>query len=428
MQIALLLPPDHPWREQLPVDAQVTDLADPHDLVPLSRAPCDLLVADVALLTGHEDDVRRYRVARPTVRIVVGHPEALQPGDPTMAALVAMGVYDLVPQDAPLAETLASVRTYADAARWHTDGLPPANAGRPTPHRGPEHSMPSVTVEVPRVLDPQFFVVWGPGPAGKTAFVASLAALAAKHLGQAKGRARVLALDLDLEGGHIGTFLGLPPDAEGVASLPPYFEAEALPGYAVSAWGLDVLPAGPFASRGRLAERLDSEEKAEAFVVDLLAKAQAAYPMVLVDVPGELAHPATYAALRNARGVFLVVEQGRAALREVMELLQLLPEYGINRAKFRLVVNRHVDAPPDLAEIEEACAEFGLRPAAVLPEDRRGHLKAEYTGRPYALDHSEGWEAVLEAFTGMPVAKATGKTRGWKGVFGRGKASARIPD
>lgn len=64
--------------------------------------------------------VRRFHVLRPQVRIVVEIPADHPAPDAGLAALVGMGIFDVVSPGQLLAEILAKSPTYADVARWHS--------------------------------------------------------------------------------------------------------------------------------------------------------------------------------------------------------------------------------------------------------------------------------------------------------------------
>lgn len=116
------------------------------DLEAAAQATADALVLDVAagppeaLVQG----LRRYRTARPGVRVIL-LAAGRQPGDPLVSALVNLGVYDIVaPADpAALGAALAGAldrppATYADAARWHQATLTPADGQQKAPPKPPE--------------------------------------------------------------------------------------------------------------------------------------------------------------------------------------------------------------------------------------------------------------------------------------------------
>ncbi|MDN5347387.1 MAG: hypothetical protein PWP65_951 [Clostridia bacterium] len=73
--------------------------------------------------------MRTYRIARPRTRVLVIAP-GREPGDATVASLVALGIYDIVaaPADANWQELLSAAlsqpaATFAEAARWHAAGF-----------------------------------------------------------------------------------------------------------------------------------------------------------------------------------------------------------------------------------------------------------------------------------------------------------------
>ena len=117
MILGLVLPAGHPWREQATMLGTVAFDGEVQELVAASRAHIDVLLIDASDLKLQDlDQIRAYRISRPQTRIVVALGEDVQPGSPHLAALVGMGIYDLV--KGPLSEALSHTPTYADAVRW----------------------------------------------------------------------------------------------------------------------------------------------------------------------------------------------------------------------------------------------------------------------------------------------------------------------
>lgn len=277
-----------------------------------------------------------------------------------------------------------------------------------SPNRGNKTLVP---VEVPKVVDPQFHVIWGPKSAGRSVVAAGIAALVARRLQkfsqQGSGRARVALIDLDVEGGDVGTFLGLPPDVEG---LEPLSRTGLIDGAAIrrsvrNTLGVDILPAGPYPSQIILAERFAGlPDQAEGFAARILAAAQTEYPFVLVDVPGPLAHPFTFTALTNAKEVLFVVRPGRAGLRRAISVLETAWQCGLHRTRFRLIVNGKHQGGIDPGEI---AGTLGLKLTATLPADVAGFLAAETQGRPYALGERAEWGRLADLV--FPVRETQGE-------------------
>ena len=118
MLLGLILPAEHPWRDEAPMVGTVAYDGDVWGLTSASRAHLDLLLLDANDLEPVDlDAIRSYRVARPGTRIVASLPESTQPGSPVLAGLVGMGVYDLT-QGLSLQEAVTRAPTYADAVRW----------------------------------------------------------------------------------------------------------------------------------------------------------------------------------------------------------------------------------------------------------------------------------------------------------------------
>lgn len=82
-----------------------------------SRVPLESLYIDVAILAD-TGDLRRYRVARPRTRILLGLAADTVPPHPVIAQAVALGIYDLVPADMSIADALQRRPTFADVAGW----------------------------------------------------------------------------------------------------------------------------------------------------------------------------------------------------------------------------------------------------------------------------------------------------------------------
>ncbi|MDA8336026.1 MAG: hypothetical protein M0Z41_13765 [Peptococcaceae bacterium] len=410
MVIGLVLPAEHPWRGEAAAIGNVSFDGAVEDLTQGTRDRMDVLLLSAALLDEAPDgveDLRRYRILRPDVRVVMIHSEDTRPGDPLLAACVSMGIYDLAVEGAPLAATLDRTATYADAARWHVSTVASSAAAGKAAKRGPTvvsadgGSATGVSVEVPKVVDPQFHVIWGPKSAGRSVVAAGIASLVARRVQlsyqQDTARPRVALVDMDVEGGDVGTFLGLPPEAEG---LEPLSRVGLIDGATVrrnvsNVLGVDVLPAGPYPSQVILAERYGGlPEEAEAFAARLLATMQTEYPFVLVDVPAPLAHPFTFTALANAKEVLFVVRPARAGLRRAISVLEAAWQCGLSRDKFRLVVNGTSQGGIEAGEISAA---LGLKVTATLPADVPGFLAAETHGRPYALGNArEDWRRLAD--------------------------------
>lgn len=92
----------------------------------LANTELDLLILDLdcAPQQAWIKGLRLFRFARSQTRIIALAP-ARKPGDPTLSALVSLGVYDLLaPEDdenilPALAKAIKQPANYADAARWH---------------------------------------------------------------------------------------------------------------------------------------------------------------------------------------------------------------------------------------------------------------------------------------------------------------------
>lgn len=89
------------------------------------RAALDILWIDYDAVPQSQaleaaDAIRKYRVNRPTTRIIIEKPDDIAPPDLFIASLITIGIYDLVPPTMLFSHALAMPpATYADVARWH---------------------------------------------------------------------------------------------------------------------------------------------------------------------------------------------------------------------------------------------------------------------------------------------------------------------
>lgn len=93
----------------------------------VARVSARVLIVDMAVGPGRAliAGIRHYRIARPQTRIILLAP-GREPGDQTVAQLVGLGVYDIIPgaNDADWTELVRTTlqkpaATFAQAARWH---------------------------------------------------------------------------------------------------------------------------------------------------------------------------------------------------------------------------------------------------------------------------------------------------------------------
>lgn len=123
MQIGLILSKDHNYRDQAKaVGTVVFDSTTIDDINSAARIPLDVLIIDANIIKKEDRDVsniRRYHVVRSEARIIIVYPKDLVPGEPSMAHVVSIGVYDIVSDDISLDQAIKMKNTYSDVARWH---------------------------------------------------------------------------------------------------------------------------------------------------------------------------------------------------------------------------------------------------------------------------------------------------------------------
>ncbi|BDG59765.1 AAA family ATPase [Caldinitratiruptor microaerophilus] len=213
--------------------------------------------------------------------------------------------------------------------------------------------------------------VWGPkGGVGKSTVAANLAAAIART-----GRP-VLALDLDLRAPALGVHFGLASPGglatllgEAVTTDTVRHHARPAPG----APGVHVLTASPSDLLSLGAEEADR----------LIAACLDAWDVVVADCASPIDEATTFAALRAATLVYLVVDQDRVAVETAWEALRLAADAGIPRDRVRLVVNRYL---PGYGIPVSAIEQYlGLRARAVIPAQPLAYLRAVQEGKPCGL-------------------------------------------
>lgn len=91
-------------------------------LLEAARVQLDFLIVDVNFSHYIEEELHQYRVQRPFTRIIL-IASGREPGDPLIAKLVNMGIYDIVNEEGENIKTellnrIKSPATYTQGARW----------------------------------------------------------------------------------------------------------------------------------------------------------------------------------------------------------------------------------------------------------------------------------------------------------------------
>ncbi len=176
--------------------------------------------------------------------------------------------------------------------------------------------------------EPKVIVVLSPkGGSGKTAVAANLAVA----LGQRRP-GRVLAIDLDVQFGDLGTALSLIPERT-LAQLTRAVEVDA------TTVKLHLTPSehGVFVLAGAL-DPVEAELITHAHVAELLPVLAQDFDFIVVDTPAGL-DELTLAALEQASDLLLVSSLDVTSIRSLRKAIDALDGLGIE-AKRRLVLNR----------------------------------------------------------------------------------------
>ncbi|MDA8065702.1 MAG: AAA family ATPase [Thermaerobacter sp.] len=268
-----------------------------------------------------------------------------------------------------------------------------------------------------RFLDRVILAFWNhKGGSGKTTGAVNTAVGLARVL---PPDVPVALLDFNLGNPAVAAHMGISLDHDGIGKLvyrdPD--ESNLLDEMMVRQYGVDVLVGCPQSLRMKFLNRL-SQMDADRVLTDILNRAQAAYPVVVVDTAPGLPEPGTYAAVRAASHIFLVVDQSRGGLIETIGALEHLKRLDIPHEKLHLILNKYsLNAGDDREKIEDA---MNLRARAVVVSDVKRYLDAEHHGRPVALSNGEEWlQAVRGAVPGLNLKlERVGAKRGLRGLFG----------
>ncbi len=333
-----------------------------------TRAATDLLLVDVRTGPGLAQGLTRFRIARPAARIVL-LASGCTPGDPEVARVVGVGVYNIVDSLDRLSAAIDHEPLFEDAARWLDPSLAP---GAPASSAGPAEVR---VVERTAVLHrPQLIAVFsgGIGGAGKSTVTYCLAQEAA-----ARGY-RPLVIDLD-QGQPTQARLWDVDPGPGIEGIPAeaWRSEEALRQVLPSVTratraGVSVLPAHAHGT-------LTTDDLTSAGA--LFGAALRSHDLVLADCGARLEDLPVFAALQRADVILLVTEPTKRALDGALSFLTDADDFGLPRERARLVLNKVARTGLSLAFVEQA---LELSAAAVIPFDLEGYRAIFNEHRPYA--------------------------------------------
>lgn len=133
-------------------------------LLQAARVQLDFLLVDIDFSTHILEELHQYRVQRPDTRIIL-IAMGRQPGDPLVAKLVSIGIYDIIsePEETLINELHRSIKTpasYTQAARWLQLGQP---SGKHQPNKNVPESIKEILVQQ-RPLGMTTIAIAGAGP------------------------------------------------------------------------------------------------------------------------------------------------------------------------------------------------------------------------------------------------------------------------
>jgi Flp pilus assembly CpaE family ATPase len=122
-------------------------------------------------------------------------------------------------------------------------------------------------------------------------------------------------------------------------------------------------------------------------MMDLLALSRKMYDFIIVDLGSNTQLGPHFGALSASDQIIFINTSDRTSLYHNRETMQaLVEEIGLQRDKFKLVVNRY--DPADRIELKDVTDFMGMPIVATVPEDKtRAIVAAVNEGKPFVIGH-----------------------------------------
>jgi len=380
-----------------PVDGPLDHDAQTLFWLAQTRAAPDVIWLDwTALQPPDVELIRQYRIMRGHVRIVVQVPDSLQPPDPGIAALVSMGIYDVVTASDGLAAVLDRQPIYGDVARWHT---PEAGRGLGG----------GLAIADPEIAAAQVIaVVSGKGGVGKTSFAANCLVAASGwgaigldadfvkptlHLAfrapdeAAQTELGQLLSALEIRHRESGDWMaGAWTDADRAAIRQWLQQAELVAqGVRLASGPSRASPVPVMAPPGLVTELAEASKR--------LAR------LTLIDTPGSTNEDSWVEAVQVADWIVLITTPDYPSILESVDVLRKLDYLRVPRSRVWLVINQRGRAGYATPEITQTHLPLPL--LAEIPADPAKWHRAWRLHQPPALKDRAFWNAIVQRMIGV---------------------------
>lgn len=323
-------------------------------LIEAANIYSDIMIIDLAsslddafLIGG----LKSYRIKRPETRIIV-IANGKVPGDPVMAQIVKMGIYDIITDlehvEEALREIINNPATYKTAARWDIE-VDINNGSKKTTQKVIEKEK---IVEKIIIADQNTTVFWGYSGGMGTSTVAYYTA---KGLAKASNK-KVAVLDFEEITGNIGNIAGVDEcDIENIVRLIDNGEL-TLP---ILLDNLKVKDNVYYFTGITIQNFFIFKDKHIAYMMQLLKRE---FPFIIVCAGNGIHTSSIFASFEEANKIIAVTNAGKGDLKCTVDMIRFWDKRGIEKDKFSILLNReHLMSEIDKQAAKELCENCNIK-------------------------------------------------------------------